>query len=206
MTDHEQDLTKSTKSTSTSEVMGPDAENSSDPSVLKSTRENIRRILAERDDGLVAVWDELSDFQDTNRLILFNMQQTQTHIQQTQEEFYGMQRRHSSILEQIIEKGEEHFHEYNMRKQEFDKDEREMRKHIMDMMKNVTALAKEYRQCAMQKTSYYHKTLVMEFFLALRSAVMSHVHDEKTLSAISRQMAETCQSLFPTSAEADFGA
>jgi len=165
---------------------------------LKVTRDQIRKTLNEVDPSICRVWDELGGFIDTNQLILFNLQQVQVHVQKAQQELYERQRYMDAVLAKIIDKGEEYFHEYLREKERLEGELREHRKHIQALMRDVTSMAKEYRQCAMQKKFNIHISQVLQFQMAVKASIHRHIHDKVLLESIARELTQAGLALFPT--------
>jgi hypothetical protein len=170
---------------------------------FKKTRAEIRKTLMKTDKGLVVIWDELNDLADSNEMIRMNMNQMQVHFQNAQQEFWGRKAKNDKELSDLLENPDK-YDEYKAKMEQYAADDEKARKHITDLARITANLAKEYRQCAMQKKYVVHLVKVRQLILVVQAAIHQHVHDQNTLNAISRDIQEAVIAMFPIGSGTDY--
>lgn len=187
----------------------------SDPTdILKTTRDKIREQLARVDQGagklegdssLALFWDDLTQFADTNQIILLNIQQVQVMLQDMQQRFWANRIRNQDRLIELANKEDKGCEDtYIKEKNRCEEQEREDVIRIEKLSRIVKDLAKEYRQCAIQKKHVITLIAVHQFRMSVEAAVHRNIRDPETLKAIAADIREAARVLFPIAAVDDY--
>lgn len=145
---------------------------------------------------LEKMWQEVSRFTDTNEIVRLNLQQIQVMFQEQFDKYYQRKAQHDIMLKEVLDKGEDYVNDYVEMQQAFKNEQAEDLKMIMLLSQRVEGMAKEYRQCALQKKWVVHIALVIQFKLAVESAIHRNVSDPNVLSAISDDIRRAAIELF----------
>ena len=186
------------ETTSRSDLMTPPEQ------AFQRTRDRIRESLIEADDegnGVgrrrADIWDDVVGAMDLNEGIKLNIQQVQMHIQDSEQHFWRVQSQHDSRLQELADKGPEHFDQYTKEKREYDEGDAVERRHIQELYKTHVKLAAEYRQCAMQKKLFIHIVQVKQLELVVQAAIHRHIPDRNLRNTIAEEIEEGVRNLFP---------
>lgn len=126
-------------------------------------RKRIKDILAVADDqsaligketSLEKMWEEVCQFTDTNEMVRMNLQQIQIIFQEQFDKYYKRKAEHDLMLKEVLDKGEEYVNDYVEMQASFAKEQSEDIRMIMELSQRVEGMAKEYRQCALQKNGW----------------------------------------------------
>ena len=161
------------------------------PKEARALEKRIQNTLAAADDkmqqlgresNLERVWSEVVKFTDMNDMVRVNLQQIQVVFQESFDKYYERKAEHGRMLQQVLDKGEDYVNDYVEMKSTFDAEEAEAMKTLMTVSQRVEGMAKEYRQCALQKKWVVHIALVIQFKLAVESAIHRNVSDPNVLT------------------------
>lgn len=151
--------------------------------------------------NLEKMWDEVTKFTDTNEIVRLNLQQIQVMFQEQFDKYYRRKSDHDRMLQEVLAKGDDYATEYVEMERTFKQEQEDDLKIIMNLSQRVEGMAKEYRQCALQKKWVVHIALVVQFKLAVESAIHRNVSDPRVLTAISDDIRRAAVELFKTMPE-----
>lgn len=175
---------------------------------LMKTKQGVRDALKKVDEqrakagkpiGLAETWDELQQFFDTNEMIRLNLTQNQVHIQETQRRYYEYVERAEKRLNDLLDETED-FDKWQEEDKRLTTEKERRGKHVSDLMRLSTQLAKEYRSCALQQVYTVNISKVKQFQTIVEGAIHRNVHDEETLKAIQSDISDAMQAIFPVKA------
>jgi len=184
---------------------------------LGKTRSNMRGRLVETDEAcgthLADCWDEITAIQDSNDMVRLNIQQTQLVIQDHFNYMYKRRAENAKRLADFLDLSVQAATDkertrlvdvYVQEKDRLLKQEESDKKTLQQLTRTQTALASEYRQCAMQKRYSVHISVFQKFALSVRNRLHMEVTDPGILKRISEGIAQDMVEHFPVGAESDF--
>jgi len=169
----------------------------SDENMLEAAHDRIRAQLPEK---YHPMWDHLADIRDTNESIRLHMTQMQMQMQVAYAEYWERKKHMDEELLDAIDADGYGSEGYEKKLEKISKEQESAQKHMTQIVRVHSSLAKEYRQCAMQKRYTVHITLVSQLIMAVQAAIHQHVHDQTVLNAISTDLERSMSALFPMGA------
>ena len=154
--------------------------------------------------SLEQIWDEVCEFTDTNEMVRINLQQIQVMFQEAFSRYYSDKVGRENMLkivEKKVSESSEFIEQFIDLKRLYAQEEADQMKVITTLSSRVEGMAKEYRQCALQKKWVVHIALVIQFKLAVESAIHRNISDPQVLSAISEDIRQAAMELFKVSPE-----
>lgn len=172
----------------------------SDENMLAGAQKQIRNNLPAR---YQPMWDQLAEMRDTNESIRLHMAQMQMQMQVSYSEYWDRKRQLDDQLLGIISEHGYNSEQYSEKLKAMNAEQIVAEKHMTQIVRVHATLAKEYRQCAMQKRYTVHITLVSQLVMAVHATLHQHIHDQQLLNAISDDLERSMQALFPMDAGSD---
>jgi len=191
-----------------------DTENSIE-SGAKAVREQnmaIRTMLTEVDENnkldgapsLVDTWDRISNFRDINDLVRINMLEVQHMLQEAFEEHQKSKIDDNDRLRSMLDmaKADSKFADSYAKELQLVKIQRnDERKTIQSLAATGLQLAKEYRQCAMQRAMFVHIAMIQQFALLITASIQRNVKDPTAWKSISEDIQQFKRICFPAQEE-----
>lgn len=178
---------------------------------IRDQNNSIRQMLSDVDstraDGapsLLDTWDRISQFRDLNDLVKTNMLQIQHMLQEAFEEHQRTKILDNNRLRDLKDKAKEdpkYASDYEKESQFIRMQRNEERKNIERMAAASTNLAKEYRQCAMQRAMFVHVALIQQFAILIAGSIQRNVKDPNAWKAISEDIQRFKRMCFPAQEE-----
>lgn len=158
-------------------------------------RKTIRDSISQSDESLAVMWDMVNDVKDPNEMLLMNLREFQVIHRGAQNEYWAKLKRDDARLDLLLEEGDSRYEDYKEAELSLKKENMADRRHLSDLAKTIKQLSQEYRQCAMQQKYNIHISKVIEWRLAMESAVNRNVTDVNTRRSISNDMREASRAL-----------
>jgi len=165
---------------------------------------------------MLRVWDELQRFSDTNDLIMDNLRSLQMRIKKLELRYHDRVAKKDIRLREILDwngknkpdgdpyTDDDIYNAYMTEETRYNKEIDALDKSIQAGMRTAATMAKEYRQCAMQKKFMYHVTIVQKFKMLIEQAIKDEVKDQATLERLGSRIALYMAETFPVSSADNF--
>lgn len=155
------------------------------------------------DDGssLVDTWDRIVRFNDTNELVRVNILSSQHMLQEAYDEHQRQKIDDNKRLADLLADAKDNpkaADQYAAELYRVQHERKSERIHIQRLAVTVTAMAKEYRSCAMQRALFIHINMIQQFTIMVTASIQRNVKDPHDMRAILEDIKNAKRVCFPS--------
>lgn len=167
----------------------------------QATRDFLATIdVGNNNTSLVEAWDRATAFEDSNEIVKQNILKNQVLLEDAYKTILKDKSSYEKRLE-VLRNGMKDNPEQAIEYLNFIRENQEKtngdRQFLLQLQNANVAMAREYRQCALNNQWFIHVTKMQKFFLLLQAMLQNRVHDPELKKEISNDLRNIGDECFP---------